>query len=332
MSSSKTILVAAAVAAAVLICVSGALADVVMETVAVGNPGNPGEWSGESYGGTGSDAIVGNVNYTYNVGRYEVTAGQYCEFLNAVAGDDTYGLYHGSMWFSTSGCKIQQNGSSPNYTYSVDPDWADRPVNFVSWGDAARFANWMHNGQGDGDTEDGSYFLDGAMTDAELMVITREADATWVIPSEDEWYKSAYHYNDDVTGNYFDYPTSSDIFPSNDLDLGGNNATYHDGDYTIGSPYYRTEVGAHQNSESPYGTFDQGGNVWEWNETAIGSYRGLRGGSYGPYGDYLHAADRVRHYPTYEVTFVGFRIAEVPEPATLVLLAFASLLVVSRRR
>jgi hypothetical protein len=99
------------------------------------------------------------------------------------------------------------------------------------------------------------------MSDAELMAITREPDATWVIPSEDEWYKAAYHYNDGVTGNYFDYPTSSDTVPSNQLmnpDL-GNNATFYDGSYTIGSPYWRTEIGAHENSDSPYGTFDQGG-------------------------------------------------------------------------
>jgi formylglycine-generating enzyme required for sulfatase activity len=32
----------------------------------------------------------------------------------------------------------------------VVADWADRPVNYVSWGDAARFANWLHNGQPSG--------------------------------------------------------------------------------------------------------------------------------------------------------------------------------------
>ena len=35
---------------------------------------------------------------------------------------------------------------------------------------------------------------------------------------------------------------------------------------SIGSPYYRTNVGEFENSASAYGTFDQGGNVWEWNE------------------------------------------------------------------
>ena len=62
---------------------------------------------------------------------------------------------------------------------------------------------------------------------------TRSVNAKFWIPSEDEWYKAAYHKNDGVTGNYFDYPTGSDATPSNDLDLGGNNATFYQGGFTI---------------------------------------------------------------------------------------------------
>ena len=97
-------------------------------------------------------------------------------------------------------------------------------MNFVDWGDAARFANWLHNGQptgaqGTGTTEDGAYFISGATTAEALMQVVREPDATWVIPSEDEWYKAAYHKNDGVTGNYYNYPTSSNSVPDNDLGL-----------------------------------------------------------------------------------------------------------------
>ena len=199
----------AAVAAVLLSCVSDAQANVVIDTVPVGNAGNTGEWSGESYGGWGADRLCGAVDYAYNMGKYEVTAGQYSEFLNAVASTDTYGLYNTSMWSSSYGSKIQRSGSSGSYSYSVAADWANRAVGHVSWGDAARFANWLHNGQPTGaqglsTTEDGSYFLNGAMFNSELLAIAREPDATWVISSEDEWYKAAYHKNDGVTGTYWD--------------------------------------------------------------------------------------------------------------------------------
>ncbi|MGB6917071.1 MAG: SUMF1/EgtB/PvdO family nonheme iron enzyme [Phycisphaerae bacterium] len=305
---------------------TGPLAYLVIDTVTIGNLGNADDTHGDGYGG---------VDYAYNIGRFEVTAGQYTQFLNAVADDDTYGLYNTGMWSSSYGCKIERTGSSPNYTYSVAVDWADRPVNYVSWGDAARFANWLHNGQPTGPqdlttTEDGSYFLDGATSDPELMAITREADATWVIPSEDEWYKAAYHYNDGVTGNYYDYPTSSDNAPGYVNDSGnlsgtgtpfmeggadpGNYATY-DGDMGIsgiGAPYYRTQAGEWENSASPYGTFDQGGNVWEWDEAVIGSYRGLRGGSFGDPGSPLCASYRDYGNPSYGSYHFGFRVSEVP--------------------
>jgi sulfatase modifying factor 1 len=303
--------------------VFGTSIGVVIETVTIGNPGNPGEWSGAGYGGYGPDRICGAVDYVYNIGKYEITARQYTEFLNAMAATDTYGLYSTEMSYGYlgRGCRIERSGEPGDYTYSVAEDWADRPVNYVSWADAARFANWLHNGQPTGDqdlttTEDGSYFLDGEMDPGQLLQVWREPDATWAVPSEDEWYKAAYHYNDGVTGNYFDYPTSNDLEPSNDLidPDPGNNATFYHGGHTIGWEYYRTEVGAHENSESPYGTFDQGGNVWEWIEARPeAGYQAMRGGSFYEPVDCLHAAWRYGNYggPTYHGFRTGFRVVDL---------------------
>ncbi|MHC4697182.1 MAG: SUMF1/EgtB/PvdO family nonheme iron enzyme, partial [Planctomycetota bacterium] len=149
----------------------------------------------------------------------------------------------------------------------------------------------------------------------------REPDATWVIPSEDEWYKAAYHKNDGATGNYWLYPTQSDTVPTAEAppgwDMTNGSANYDDDGYAIGNPYYRTEVGAYDSkpSDSPYGTFDQGGNVWEWNESVLyGPYRGVRGGTFRIGGSSLHAASRsyVSH-SAYESATGGFRAAEVSE-------------------
>jgi formylglycine-generating enzyme required for sulfatase activity len=126
----------------------GSSPQVVIETVTVGNPGNPGEQSRIPNGDHNS---YGGVAYTYSIGTYEVTAGQYTALLNAVAATDTYGLYHTRMDYdadpSRNGCNIKRHGAPGSYTYSVAPDWADRPVNYVGFGDAMRFANWLHNGQ-----------------------------------------------------------------------------------------------------------------------------------------------------------------------------------------
>ena len=300
---------------------------VTIDTVPVGNLGNTGD---VQLAGT-----FGAVDYAYNIGTYEVTAGQYTEFLNAVAATDTYGLYNTNMWSSSLGCKIERSSSSGSYTYGVAADRADRPVNYVSFWDAARFANWLHNGQGSGDTESGAYInIDNQSTFA------RQPGAMWFIPTEDEWYKAAYHKNDGVTGNYFDYPTSSDSEPSNDLvepTDPGNNATFYvpsdAGDYTIGSPYYMTEVGAHENSESPYDTFDQGGNLSEWNETTVISFlRGERGGDWNYYPIGLAASFRGSLYPWQEEYVVGFRVASVPEPGSITLLVCGLLSLICLRR
>ena len=85
----------------------------------------------------------------------------------------------------------------------------------------------------------------------------------------------------------------------------------------IPNPYI-TNVGAYDSSTSAYGTFDQGGNMYEWNEADIfgdGSVRGLRGGSFSLSESTLAASYREYGSPVSEGSGFGFRVASVVSPA-----------------
>ena len=89
-----------------------------------------------------------------------------------------------------------------------------------------------------------------------------------------------------------------------------------------GNTYYTTEVGAYieKPSDSAYGTFDQGGNLREWNEDARGSARCLRGGNWSTSYSWLHAYWWEGYSPTVEYRNIGFRVASIPEPSSILLL------------
>lgn len=288
--------------------ITSATASVTMEWVNVGNPGNAADITG-----------YGAVAYNYQIGKYEVTNSQYAEFLNAKAATDSYLLYNPSSQFVNLG--IIRSGSSGSYVYSVTAGLENRPVGLVSWFDAARFANWLANGQGIGDTETGSYTLNGAMSG----IILKNAGASIYIPTEDEWYKAAY-YNG-ATSSYSLYPN------------GQNTITTADANFAQ-VIFASTDVGSYSGDPSMYGTFDQGGNVHEWNDAVIDStMRGSRGGSWSnhPADDYLASTPTAPTpgLPSNEGTAVGFRVASVaaiPETSTVMLGVLGLVCLLRRKR
>ena len=175
------------------------------------------------------------------------------------------------------------------------------------------------------------------------MTVSRNPEAVWCIPTENEWYKAAY-YDPSLnggSGGYWLYPTKSNSVPTNVLSATGtNNANFETGSYPnyvyTDPTNYLTAVGTFASSPSAYGTFDQGGDVWQWNEAIIPLYpfRGLRGGSYYDLNGYNFLLSGYSSYasPTNENYDFGFRVSQVPEPGGLGFLSLGVIGMLVRRR
>jgi sulfatase modifying factor 1 len=319
---------------------------VTIDMVTIGNAGNLAQSSTNA-----NQNGFGSVAYEYKIGKYEVTIAQYTSFLNAVAVTDTYSLYNPAMASDLRVAGIGRSGSSGSYTYSViapsgtTPPGAaspgNRPIAYVNWWDSARFANWMSNGQPTGaqtnaTTENGAYFVNGSTSGAfcpakNALNPNTNAAPTFYIPTENEWYKAAY-YNpllNSGSGGYYAYATQSDVAPGNSLGGSANQANYYTGagysvtqqsGTAVPSQNYLSEVGAFSGSGSFYGTFDQSGNLYEYNDlTGAPGARGQRGGGWLSDSTSSSRERLVNSSVAVLSPLAGFRLAApvaVPEPST----------------
>ena len=229
----------------------------------------------------------GAVAYNYQIGEYDVTAAQYCQFLNAVAAtnSDPYGLWNSGMSTDASG-GINCSGSAGDYTYTVKTGHANNPAIYITWYDALRFANWLDNGQQNGNTETGVYTLTGSGPDWTVTVPSAAQRAAWaasygehwLLESYNEGYKAAFYKGGGTNAGYWTFATQSNTQPTSQAPPGGtNSANYCDsttgfavtGSYSFDSNQnYLTDVGAYTASPGPYGTFDQDGDAAQWTDAA----------------------------------------------------------------
>ncbi len=229
---------------------------------------------------------VGGVAVEYRISKFEISNAEYAEFLNAVAAVDVNALYNTEMGSASSHGGITRSGSPGSYRYNTIAGRENMPVNWVSFWDAVRFANWLHNGQPTGaqnntTTEDGAYTLTPAVIEARS--VERNAKATVFVPSLNEWYKAAYYRSGGVATEFYvpspwfwAYPAGSDT--RTECAMPGATANQANCASAVGD---LTDRGSYTGSPSPSGTFDQGGNVWEWIEPDAPGPNGLhRGGSF----------------------------------------------------
>ena len=307
---SRAALKALSLGLAVLACLPfGALASAeAIQWVTVGDPGN-----------TADTTTYGAVADSFRIMKYEFTNQQYTDFLNSVAKTDTYSLYNSSMDSNARG-GITQSGTSGAYTYAVKTDMGDKPVNYVSWFDAARVSNWLMNGAtSSSSTETGAYTLVGGQTSGTPPAVN--SNATFYLPTEDQWYKAAYYKGGGTNTGYWTYATQSDTAPTavtagltgiGSAGSTGNFANYKNAaswNARIGNV---TTVGTN-GVASFYGAFDMNGNIDEWNDLtgAAGGFRGLRGGDWSDTGAFALASSARSTSPasTTGSNDIGFRLA-----------------------
>lgn len=271
------------------------------------NIGNSGNGDDAGAGGGIYSSPSGGVAYDYRVGVYEISTDQ-----------------------------INQATDSGLYNVIANAWTGSQPAAGISWYGAAAFVNWLNTSTGHQPaynltpknnlggwnmqlwaTEDAWRNDPGAGADINQY---RHKDAYYFLPSEDEWYKAAFHQNDGVTPNYWDYATGSNNVPDG-IDFNGDpafDAVFCDG-FLESGPHAVTNVGI----PSSYGTRGQDGNIAEWMESAFDGLndsssenRAFRSNSASGGEDGMRSSFRGIGDPTRESSRAGFRVASVPEPTS----------------
>ncbi len=250
--------------AGAVLCAAGSQADLIrhgsttinMDFVSIGFPGNlPGS------GGAG----YGRVNYTYRIGTHEVTIGQ---FAAAQAADGRIGDGDEGYW---------NDGTDDTRMVGERA-----PAAFVSWYEAARFANWLTTG----DAYDGAYLFDAGGTLTNVLTRSQinempRGTIVYLLPTEDEWHKAAYLKADG--SGYTLYPAGN-----------ASSTTTNEMRYEILTDLFKNPWAVGSGTNENNGTFDMGGNIWEWCESAfeaplddLGENRVHRGGAFNSDRDFL---------------------------------------------
>ena len=305
--------------AALLVALAGPVRAVTIDWVTVGDPGNAADTAPAGYGA---------VSATFRIMKYEFTNQQYVDFLNSVATvSDPYNMYAPTAQGGDPRSGVIRSGAAGSYTYAVKENMGDKPVNAVSFFDAARVCNWLHNGAtGTSSTETGAYTLNGQTTGVAPLP---NLGAMYSIPTENQWYKAAYYKGSGTNSGYWNYATRSDDIPgkatvsvtgvgSRPAGTGnfanfGSTADWNSLDGNV------TTVGTN-GGPSAYGAFDMTGNLWEWTSTTANTTvlwtRGAAWDSTDNPNPMSSQFSRSNQATTTQVNNLGFRIVSLPEPST----------------
>lgn len=339
----------------VLIAVGIARADIDpvsgIDFVTVGAPNNRGYDGPDPLGRV---AGRGAVNYTYGIGRFEITTGQWLEYVNAFRARpdavSTQDIGIPLFW----GAQTDPTYSGPGTRYrlrSVDQA-AMLPAGGISWRQAAMYVNWLNHDKdpalasrmtGAYDASTFGYSSPGVFTDQRAHT----PGARYWIPTLDEWIK-AVHYDPNATGpnggqgRWWQQPNGTDtpLIYGPPVTFGGDGTGQANSSFAL--PMFgewTIPLGAYPTVTSPWGLLDAAGATSEWNETVLQDgaemYRILDGSSARFPSE---GADRVwdsgLDFPDSDLYTFSFRVAtSIPAPSSLtVVFGCASVFLRRKRR
>jgi hypothetical protein len=237
-----------------------------IDFVRIGNPGNAADT-------TGSPNPAGSVAYNYNIGKYEISR----DMIDKANSSGNLGITLQDM--------TSYGGNEVN-----------KPATGISWFEVAKFVNWLNTIKGfvpaykfDANGNFQLWSVGDAGYDANNLY--RNSLAKFYIPSTGEWYKAAYGR---ASGSWSNFSNGADSAPDPVSSGTAANTAVYEQSFASG-PADITSAGG----LSDYGTIGQGGNVWEWTETAYdgindtaGEILELRGGSFYDTSEGLVASHR----------------------------------------
>ena len=301
---------------------------------------------GDSLGDGSSDELpVHTVTLdSLYMGKYKITNGQYCDFLNWA--DD-------NGWITVAGGVVYKAGSGKSYPYcstsSAPSDYphygeyaqisysggvfsvrsksgrsmSNDPMVCVSWYGAVAYCNWRSQQE----VKEQCYNLSTWTCDFSKHGYRLATEAEWEYGARGGLAGRRFPWGDTIThtqANYYslwvvEYPHPYYPYDTNPTE--GNHPLWNDKVYPYTSP-----VGSFP--ANGYGLYDMAGNVWEWcNDWCSHTYyssnptnnptgptstsdlcRVLRGGYWGAFAYYCRVAVRISARPEGHNGSVGFRL------------------------
>ena len=280
-------------------------------------------------GGSGERPVHTVTLDSFYMGKYEVTNGQYCTYLNSALGSSIYvsgGVVYGSgnnqpycdTSTSSSYSQIAYSGGVFTVRSKGDRDMYNDPMVMVSWYGAVAYCNWRSQHEG----KEQCYNLSTWTCDFNKHGYRLATEAEWEYAARGGLSGRRFPWGDTINHDYANYRANGSAYSYDTSPY--TTYTYHPL-WNDGINPYTSPAGSF--AANGYGLYDMAGNVWEWcndwysstyygssppnNPTGPtgGTYRVLRGGGWSNHANICRVAYRSATSPSSRLNYYGFRIS-----------------------